>query len=125
MNSTRKLISVAWFVSATAVLTAIGIRFADDVVLDTFCARHLGCLLSYLIYFAIVAMEFWCGYALAKSSLNAKRMLIVVSALLGLWWLVYFLMNPDRSFTNVYLVPIPQVLLAVATIVMASSRRPA
>jgi undecaprenyl pyrophosphate phosphatase UppP len=46
-----------------------------------------------------------------------------VSGLLGLWWLIDFVGNDDRSFVNVYLVMIAQFTISLLTIMVVASQR--
>lgn len=120
--SVRKLLSFAWAVAGTANLVVVGMRFVDETLINMICDDFV-CIVSFIVYFAFAAMEFWCVYALVHPSSWVRRSLVAVSSLLALWWLAYFAMNDDRSIMNLFLVAIPQVLLAVVTIVLGSTTR--
>jgi hypothetical protein len=122
MNA-RKLVSIAWLVVATILLAQVGIKFVDDIVLDSSCAHSSGCTGSFAIYFAIIAVEYWCAYAVRSIRPWTGYALMAVSGPLGLWWLVDFVGNPDRSFVNVYLFIVPQFATALLTILVTASHR--
>lgn len=122
MNA-RKLVSMAWVVVATILLAQVGIKFVDDVVLDSSCAESSGCMESFAIYFAIIAVEYWCAYAVWRLRPWTGYLLMVVSGLLGFWWLVDFVGNDDRSFVNIYLVIVSQFVTALLTILVTASHR--
>lgn len=119
----RKLVSIAWVIVATVLLAQVGIKFVDEVLLDTFCQESSGCMTSYGIYFAIIAVEYWCAYVVRGLRPWTGYSLMIVSGLLGLWWLIDFVGNDDRSFVNVYLVIIPQFVITLLTILVTASHR--
>jgi len=118
----RRLVSIAWVIVASVLLVVVATKFVDDALLDPSCRESSGCMISFGIYFGIVAIEYWCAYAVRGVRPWTGYTLMIVSGLLAFWWLVDFVGNDDRSVVHVYLVLVPQFALAALTILMAATQ---